>query len=295
MTWLKNGEAVEDLVEYIPALNRDTPTLSTITITPEKDDDSSEFKCTVWNQAIDKAQTMEASTNINVNYYPRVRVGAENPLRVERGDPAQLECKVDSKPKVQEVKWMRNSRFISLNFRHLIQKAGLKDAGPYICSADNGLGKVVEQELLLDVLYAPEVSLPSLRQFSENEDVVVHCNVSANPPVHAIVWTKQGDKEFKQEGAVLRLSSTRGAANNNGEYTCTATNSIQPTGRQAVDRQGSAKIQVAVKHAPGNTFIKPDKPVVLEGERITLTCGADPPGYPQPTYTWSREASLSPA
>ena len=33
--------------------------------------------------------------------YPRVRVGAENPLRVERGDPAQLECKVDSKPKVQ--------------------------------------------------------------------------------------------------------------------------------------------------------------------------------------------------
>ena len=63
--------------------------------------------------------------------------------------------------------------------------------------------QVVEQELVLDVLYAPEVSLPSLRQFSENEDVVVHCNVSANPPVHAIVWTKQGDKEFKQVNILL--------------------------------------------------------------------------------------------
>ena len=32
-----------------------------------QDDDESEYKCTVWNQAIDKAQTMEASTKINVN------------------------------------------------------------------------------------------------------------------------------------------------------------------------------------------------------------------------------------
>ena len=48
-----------------------------------------------------------------------------------------------------------------------------------------------------------------------------------------------------------------------------------------------------MKHAPGATFISPEKPVVLEGERITLQCGADPPGYPKPTYTWSREGSLS--
>ncbi len=50
---------------------------------------------------------------------------------------------------------------------------------------------------------------------------------------------------------------------------------------------------MAVKHAPGTTFITPEKPTVMEGDRITLKCGANPPGYPQPTYTWSREASLT--
>ena len=50
------------------------------------------------------------------------------------------------------------------------------------------------------MLYAPEVSVPALEEFQENEDVVVNCNVSANPPAHAVVWTKQGDDEFKQVG-----------------------------------------------------------------------------------------------
>ena len=56
----------------------------------------------------------------------------------------------------------------------------------------------MEQELELDVLYAPEVSVPELAEFSETEDISVACNVTANPPPHAILWTKEGDAEFKQ-------------------------------------------------------------------------------------------------
>jgi hypothetical protein len=41
-----------------------------------------------------------------------------------------------------QVKWMRDGRFISTNFRYQIPRANIKDAGPYICSADNGLGQV---------------------------------------------------------------------------------------------------------------------------------------------------------
>ena len=58
--------------------------------------------------------------------------------------------------------------------------------------------QVVEQELELDVLYAPEVTVPRLKEFSENEDVIVHCNISANPKAHAVVWTKEGDDKFRQ-------------------------------------------------------------------------------------------------
>ena len=37
MTWLKNGEiASDDSIEFTPALDRDTPTVSVITVIPEK-------------------------------------------------------------------------------------------------------------------------------------------------------------------------------------------------------------------------------------------------------------------
>ena len=74
--------------------------------------------------------------------FPRITVGPENPVRVERDETAELNCEVDSKPAVTEVKWMRNDRFINVNFKHLIPRANLKDAGTYKCQADNGLGEV---------------------------------------------------------------------------------------------------------------------------------------------------------
>ena len=81
--------------------------------------------------------------------YPRVTVGPENPIRVERDDTAELFCEVDSKPKVHEVRWVRDGRFVQTNFRHLIPRANLKDAGPYICSADNGLGQVRRDQVAI--------------------------------------------------------------------------------------------------------------------------------------------------
>ena len=40
----------------------------------------------------------------------------------------------------------------------------LGDAGSYYCSADNGLGHVDKEELLLDVQYGPQVSI--IEQYS---------------------------------------------------------------------------------------------------------------------------------
>ena len=74
--------------------------------------------------------------------FPRVNVGPENPLRVEKDETAQLECGVDAKPTVNSVKWSRNGRFIDTHFKHTIPRVTLQDSGTYVCSADNGLGQV---------------------------------------------------------------------------------------------------------------------------------------------------------
>ena len=102
--------------------------------------------------------------------FPRVTVGPENPLQVEKDETAQLVCQVDAKPTVNTVKWTRNGRFIDTHFKHTIPRVTLQDSGTYVCSADNGLGQVGKAELKLDVLYGPVVSLePEQREFNEGK------------------------------------------------------------------------------------------------------------------------------
>lgn len=58
--------------------------------------------------------------------YPRVKVGPENPLRVEKGTPAKLTCNVDSKPAVSSVKWTRNGRFSETSFTYTIPQVSIQ-------------------------------------------------------------------------------------------------------------------------------------------------------------------------
>jgi echinoid protein len=153
--------------------------------------------------------------------------------------------------------------------------------------------QVGKAELQLDVLFGPEVTVPAQKEFAEGEEVVVECQVSANPRPHAILWTKDDEPEFRQAGSTLRIPANSPAAAVNGRYTCAATNVIQPTGKQRMERHGNASIVIAVRHAPGEAFILPEQPTALEGKSVTLECGARPPGFPLPTYRWWRGDGLS--
>ena len=221
--------------------------------------------------------------------FPRVTVGPENPIKVEKDDTAQLQCGVDSKPTVNTVKWLRNGRFIDTHFKHTIPRVTLQDAGSYVCSADNGLGQVGKAELQLDVLHAPIVSLPESREVKEGTDTTVECDIVANPRPATIQWTKEGDEKFHQNGPTLRLNNVN--ARHNGKYTCSATNQLQPTGKAKTLRTSNATIEINVRHPPGKAFISPDKPTAVDGKSATLTCGAKPPGYPAPRYRWWKEGT----
>lgn len=62
-------------------------------------------------------------------------------------------------------------------------------AGKYTCTAENGLGKVGEQDIILDVLYAPIVTLEAkTKEAEEGESVFIKCNVTANPKPVTIEW-----------------------------------------------------------------------------------------------------------
>lgn len=220
--------------------------------------------------------------------YPRVDIGPENPLRVERDGTAKLECNVDAKPKVSNVRWTRNGRFISSSFTHTIHRVSVQDAGEYECAADNGLGRTGSQKIALDVLFAPVVVIETkTREAEERESINIKCNVTSNPPPVEIEWLKEGNAEFRHSGDVLSISDIK--AEHAGTYVCRGINNMRPYGGKAAERVGNTTVAVLVRHRPGKAVITPNKPVVHVGSGVTLTCSANPPGWPVPQFRWFRD------
>lgn len=227
-----------------------------------------------------------------VSDYPRITIGPANPMRVERDQPATLTCDVDAKPPVQNVRWTRAGRFIDTRKTLVIPKATEEHAGRYICQADNGLGILREREVTLDVLYKPIVMVPASKDLEEGENLLVTCNVTANPAPRTIEWYKIDDESFRQSGDILRINSV--TATNQGNYVCKAVNFLAPTNEDGRDRVGNGTVAVRIRHAPGKTTITLSSSVAVMDEAVVLTCGSNPPGWPTPRYEWRRHNSDTP-
>ncbi|XP_031785742.1 hemicentin-1 isoform X3 [Nasonia vitripennis] len=260
----------------------------TYVMIPTKEDDKSLLKCEVHNRAMRPNEILSASMTLDVQYFPRVSVGTENPLKVEVNSTATLQCMVNAKPVVNSVRWIKDNSFVGTSLKHIIPKVTLQDAGKYTCQADNGLSTKGESFLHLDVLYPPTVVIEGekVRTAEVEDTVTVHCNVSSNPPPTTIEWLREGRPEFRVEGHILRL--IRVSADNAGIYTCRAINSISPSGGPSKNHYAMASVEIRVRHKPGPASISPDSPIAAENSKVILTCVANPPGYPEPQFQWSR-------
>lgn len=265
-----------------------------LNLEPTKNDDGAKLSCIVRNRAMSAGQTLNATTKLNVNYFPRVSVGPENPLKIKVGDKATIQCMVDAKPIANRVKWTRDGSFIATSFNHTIPHVTLQDAGKYRCEADNNIGRAGESSLQLDVLYPPTVIIEGDKiRIAEVEDTInVHCNVTANPLPTIIEWIREGRPEFRENGPLLRL--TRVTSDHAGKYTCRAVNSIHSSGSEIKTHQGEAIVTILVRHKPGAAKITPDSPVAIDGTKVILACMANPSGYPEPQYKWWKEGDDGP-
>ncbi|XP_032294081.1 uncharacterized protein fred isoform X2 [Drosophila virilis] len=288
ITWFREGSKVPLQSYALKGGSKNHYTNATLQILPRRADDGAKYICVVWNRAMPEGHTLETSVTLNVNYYPRVDVGPQNPLRIERDHIAKLDCRVDAKPMVSNVRWSRNGQYVSATPSHTIYRVSRHHAGKYTCSADNGLGKTGEKDIILDVLYAPIVTIESkTHEAEEGETVLVRCNVTANPPPIAIEWLKEGAPDFRYAGELLTLVSVR--AEHAGNYICRSVNLMQPFNSKRIEGVGNSTVALLVRHRPGQAYITPNKPVVHVGNGVTLSCSANPPGWPVPQYRWFRD------
>ncbi|XP_023031225.1 hemicentin-1 isoform X2 [Drosophila willistoni] len=288
ITWYREGSTVPLQSYALKGGSKNHYTNATLQIVPRRADDGAKYKCVVWNRAMPEGHTLETSVSLNVNYYPRVEVGPQNPLRIERDHIAKLDCRVDAKPMVSNVRWSRNGQYVSATPSHTIYRVNRHHSGKYTCSADNGLGKTGEKDIILDVLYPPIVVIESkTHEAEEGETVLVRCNVTANPPPIAIEWLKEGAPDFRYTGELLTLGSVR--AEHAGNYICRSVNLMQPFNSKRIEGVGNSTVALLVRHRPGQAYITPNKPVVHVGNGVTLSCSANPPGWPVPQYRWFRD------
>ncbi|XP_030383652.1 Down syndrome cell adhesion molecule homolog [Scaptodrosophila lebanonensis] len=288
ITWYREGSNVPLQSYALKGGSKNHYTNATLQIVPRRADDGVKYKCVVWNRAMPEGHSLETTVALNVNYYPRVEVGPQNPLRIERDHIAKLDCRVDAKPMVTSVRWSRNGQYVSATPSHTIYRVSRHHAGKYTCSADNGLGKTGEKDIVLDVLYAPVVVIESkTHEAEEGETVLVRCNVTANPPPITIEWLKEGAPDFRYTGELLTLVSVR--AEHAGNYICRSVNIMQPYNSKRVEGVGNSTVALLVRHRPGQAYITPNKPVVHVGNGVTLSCSANPPGWPVPQYRWFRD------
>ena len=68
ISWYRVGEPDTALPALeLPGRTRAQPSQAVLAIVPRKEDDASDYRCTVWNRAMPETELMETSTSINVN------------------------------------------------------------------------------------------------------------------------------------------------------------------------------------------------------------------------------------
>ncbi|CAH0716594.1 unnamed protein product, partial [Brenthis ino] len=160
----------------------------------------------------------------------------------------------------------------------VINNAQDSDAGYYLCEGTIYGRTVVSQFVYVGI---ERREAPRVQIYPQGEKWVtlgtqyeLHCIVEGGIPQPAVTWDRNGGRPFSQHVQILqnnRLSFQTVEVNDEGEYTCTATNDA-----------GSVSASTIIKvRSPPVITISPNQYIqVIRGDRVQVTCRAD--GYPEP-------------
>uniref|UniRef100_A0AC35F2G5 Uncharacterized protein n=1 Tax=Panagrolaimus sp. PS1159 TaxID=55785 RepID=A0AC35F2G5_9BILA len=252
-------------------------------------DNGAYLTCQIWNEAMQKDEYRTVETNrLNVLFAPRVTVGPVADYNVEEGEPVELTCNAEGNPLPTQFEWLHVStgeRVIGKQWKFIADK---RMRGDFRCTAvnsiDMGAGK-----LNMNVFYTPVIKVPKVSNPAEGEQLILECDIDANPNAEQIMWT--GPNGFSQIGSRLMIDTIQ--RENTGNYTCQAENSFAlfSTGDTIVRRMGKNSTFIDVKRRPGKAMITASHSSVNVGETITLSCIAEDLGSPEAKFRWAVPAS----
>lgn len=75
--WYRNGLQYPLDSIFKPGGGRNNPTSAILTVTPQRDDDGTEYRCVVWNRAMGEGEKLESSVTLNVNCKPKKTINLQ--------------------------------------------------------------------------------------------------------------------------------------------------------------------------------------------------------------------------
>lgn len=80
-SWYREGSAIPLQAPINRGGSKDRPTTSTLSITPQREDDGAKYRCVVWNRAMPEGQSLETTVTLNVNCKYLVHISlSTNPI-----------------------------------------------------------------------------------------------------------------------------------------------------------------------------------------------------------------------
>lgn len=204
--------------------------------------DNGEYTCEV--ETKDRNNPKSLVHRLVVLQKPRISTSAnQHNLTVIKGSSVVLRCSATGNPRPSIIWTKRNRDLAGLDHRlraedtelHL-QNVSMTHGGRYSCTADNGVGNPVSEEIQLAVLYPPSaVAEQSIVLAGEGCAVDLVCNVDGYPPP-LVQWYSGTMKLVPTNNIIIvstgmrnRLSLLRFEFNESGEeskFTCIASSSL---------------------------------------------------------------------
>ncbi|CAK1554719.1 unnamed protein product [Leptosia nina] len=203
-------------------------------------------------------------------------------LRIPTGGSGTIDCTPQGYP-LPLVKWTKYQETFGPGTSQrdntlIISNAQDSDQGYYLCEGSVDGVPIVSNYVYVEIekREAPRVEIypPGENSVTLGSQYQIHCRVVGGIPAPVITWDKNRGQlsphvEIQQNNNVLSFQTVE--VNDEGTYTCTATNEAGSSSASAI---------VKVRSPPEITITPSNYLQAIKGDRVVVECRAD--GYPEP-------------
>ncbi|XP_075147944.1 uncharacterized protein LOC142221942 [Haematobia irritans] len=202
----------------------------------------------------------EITHTVEILVPPRIHhMSSSGHLQVKKGSSVRIECSASGNP-TPNVTWSRKNNILPNGEEKLhshilsIENVDRHKGGVYICTANNGVGQPASSQVILHVLYPPEINVERPVVFSgEGHEAMLVCIVHGETQPE-VIWFKDTMQLDTTERHIMENRGSRHTLiirkvhpQDFGNYSCVAENQL---GKSRKTLQLSGKPNVPVFNSP---------------------------------------------